>query len=276
VCLTKFMGCKKLAYYDLENTAFLRVVKCAEHKNFGVNWYDYGARMYDPALGRFMTVDPLAEWHFNATPYHYCFNNPINLIDPFGMDTLPVNPDTWIPDGGMLPEATATAESKVSLWERFKKWATSGGSIPGGDHYTTNGPVGSPTRMKSTNPNDVVITNVDDLLLAASKATPGPMSTKNTNPGARLAKGVSSGVKAVEKATSDKEIIEESTGSSPVMDKSGNIITTVTLKNGDQISTRQGNESYVKGDTIVSDSDSAPGSPTYWQIKNAERGKYVE
>lgn len=85
VCLTKFMGCKKLAYYDIENTTFLRVVKCAEPKIFGVSWYDYGARMYDPELGRFHTPDPLAELFTNKTPYGYVSNNPINRIDPDGM-----------------------------------------------------------------------------------------------------------------------------------------------------------------------------------------------
>ena len=47
--------------------------------------YDYGARNYDPALGRWMNIDPLAEHSPSKTSYHYCSNNPINRIDPTGM-----------------------------------------------------------------------------------------------------------------------------------------------------------------------------------------------
>jgi RHS repeat-associated protein len=59
-------------------------VKCAEHKNFGVNWYDYGARFYDPALGRFTTVDPLSEDYFLFSPYGYCAGNPVACRDENG------------------------------------------------------------------------------------------------------------------------------------------------------------------------------------------------
>ena len=51
----------------------------------GLNWYDYGARMYDAALGCFVTVDPLAEKYYSISQYGYCGNNPIKYIDPTGM-----------------------------------------------------------------------------------------------------------------------------------------------------------------------------------------------
>ena len=50
----------------------------------GYDTYDYGARGYYPAIGRFTSVDPLAERYYSTSPYVYCLNNPVNYIDPNG------------------------------------------------------------------------------------------------------------------------------------------------------------------------------------------------
>lgn len=43
--------------------------------------------MYDPQIGRWHTVDPMAELDFNFSSYNYCLNNPVNLLDPDGLTT---------------------------------------------------------------------------------------------------------------------------------------------------------------------------------------------
>jgi RHS repeat-associated protein len=63
------------------NNAFLYNGK-EFNDDFGLNWYDYGARFYDPQIARWHSVDPLAENYLPVSPYTYVGNNPILMIDP--------------------------------------------------------------------------------------------------------------------------------------------------------------------------------------------------
>ena len=55
-----------------------------------LNWYNYGARWYDPATLRWNGVDELAEKYTPVSPYVYCLDNPVNNIDSDGKKVRPI------------------------------------------------------------------------------------------------------------------------------------------------------------------------------------------
>ena len=52
--------------------------------DFGTNYTDFGARQYSPALRRWMAPDPLSEKYYGISPYAFCADNPVNIIDADG------------------------------------------------------------------------------------------------------------------------------------------------------------------------------------------------
>ena len=82
-------GISDEAALSLENH-YLFNGKLLNHKEFsdngGLDWYSYGMREYDPQIGRFFRVDPLASKFPYLTPYQYASNDPITNIDLDGLE----------------------------------------------------------------------------------------------------------------------------------------------------------------------------------------------
>ncbi|MDP3558338.1 MAG: RHS repeat-associated core domain-containing protein [Bacteroidota bacterium] len=91
------------------------------------NSYDYGARQYDPRLGRWWSIDPLAIKYADLTPYHFCDNSPIRIKDDDGRDIIILS----APKGaGGYGHAAVLIGNDKDGWKLYSKNGTlsSGGS----------------------------------------------------------------------------------------------------------------------------------------------------
>ena len=78
-------------YADLGTGASVQPFKYGDKEldlSNGIARYDYTARAYVPVTLRFDRIDPLAAKHPDQSPYIFCANNPVNNIDPDGMDWI--------------------------------------------------------------------------------------------------------------------------------------------------------------------------------------------
>jgi RHS repeat-associated protein len=55
-------------------------------RTYGLDFYDFHARQYDPKVPRFTSIDPKTEDYYGISPYVYCAGDPVNCVDPKGED----------------------------------------------------------------------------------------------------------------------------------------------------------------------------------------------
>ena len=83
------------------------------NRDYDINLYEYGARWYDPAIGRFIGVDPIADQFAWVSVYNYAENEPVGSIDLHGLQKVSVN-DIRNADGKITQRnVTVSANMKV-------------------------------------------------------------------------------------------------------------------------------------------------------------------
>jgi len=104
------------------------------------NSYDFGARIYDPRLGRWMSVDPLQQKYADLSPYNFTGNNPIVFIDPSGKTIVIGKQDqsAFIKD---MTKIYGKAAETMFTFDDKNQLMVSGGDALKGDQKTVYGAV---------------------------------------------------------------------------------------------------------------------------------------
>jgi len=131
----------------------------------GLDWIDFGARMYNNSIGRWFVIDELSEKYSSHSPFNFVTNNPINGIDPDGRDVIFINDQNAVHGFGHGAVIIGNAQDG---WRYYSLNGTGEGQNPYGD--SKNADVGTFLGYGS---------NVDELIKKANSINPAEKHSYN-------------------------------------------------------------------------------------------------